>query len=126
MARNQANAVDEVMDVDARPSDAINLAVRFGAPMFVNKRVAEAAAHHAGQAQATHAHTSETHADIVKSIRLTLSSYEDPTIMMQLQKELAIKEDRCNTTSLTHKCTYSRVATVHGYVPTEPCPIPAP
>lgn len=30
---------DEV-DVDARPSDAINLAVRFGAPVYINKKIA--------------------------------------------------------------------------------------
>ncbi len=29
------------MDVDARPSDAINLAVRFGAPIFVSETVAK-------------------------------------------------------------------------------------
>ena len=27
------------VDIDARPSDAINLAVRFNAPMYVNKQV---------------------------------------------------------------------------------------
>jgi len=33
----------------------------------------------------------ETHAEIVRSVRETLANYEDPTIMFQLQKELAIK-----------------------------------
>jgi hypothetical protein len=36
----------------------------------------------------------ESHAEIVKSVRETLSSYDDPTVMFQLQKELAIKEER--------------------------------
>jgi len=28
------------VDVDARPSDAINLAVRFGAPVYISKKIA--------------------------------------------------------------------------------------
>lgn len=31
------------VDVDARPSDAINLAVRFGAPVYISKKIAGAA-----------------------------------------------------------------------------------
>lgn len=38
--------------------------------------------------------TNESHAEIVRSVRETLSNYEDPTIMYQLQKELAVKEER--------------------------------
>jgi hypothetical protein len=30
------------VDVDARPSDAINLAVRFGAPVYIAKKIAGA------------------------------------------------------------------------------------
>lgn len=30
------------VDVDARPSDAINLAVRFGAPVYISKKIAGA------------------------------------------------------------------------------------
>jgi hypothetical protein len=33
-------------------------------------------------------------ADIVRSVRETLANYEDPTVMYQLQKELAVKEER--------------------------------
>jgi len=42
----------EVYDVDARPSDAINLAVRFGAPIFINKVVVEAGAYPASSGAA--------------------------------------------------------------------------
>jgi len=87
---------DEV-DVDARPSDAINLAVRFGAPMYVNKRIAENATAHPVEAYTAGggvASGGESHADIVRSVRETLSSFEDPTVMYQLQKELAIQEQR--------------------------------
>jgi bifunctional DNase/RNase len=32
---------DKVLDIDARPSDAIAIALRFNAPIFVNKKVME-------------------------------------------------------------------------------------
>lgn len=38
--RAVAGAVPEELDVDARPSDAINLAIRFNAPIYVSKGVA--------------------------------------------------------------------------------------
>lgn len=41
-----ANQKDEEVDsIDARPSDAINLAVRFGAPIFVSKHVVKSSAY---------------------------------------------------------------------------------
>lgn len=86
-----AGSEPEEVDVDARPSDAINLAVRFGAPMYVNKKIAEHATPHSTEVYAAH---SESHADIVRSVRETLASFEDPTIFYQLQKELAVKEER--------------------------------
>jgi hypothetical protein len=82
----------EEWDVDARPSDAINLAVRFGAPMFVNKRIADVACTQPIDTAALSA--AETHADIVRSVKDTLATFEDPTVMYQLQKELAVKEQR--------------------------------
>jgi hypothetical protein len=36
----------------------------------------------------------ESNAEIVRSVRETLASYDDPTVMFALQKELAIKEER--------------------------------
>lgn len=88
---NSSGGPEEEVDIDARPSDAINLAVRFGAPMYVNKRIAETQSTPAAEAYPTH---SETHAEIVRSVRETLASYEDPTVMYQLQKDLAVKEER--------------------------------
>lgn len=88
---NASGGSEEEVDIDARPSDAINLAVRFGAPMYVNKRIAETQSSPANEAYPT---TSESHAEIVRSVRETLASYEDPTVMYQLQKELAVKEER--------------------------------
>ena len=67
---------DTEVDVDARPSDAINLAVRFGAPMFVNKRIADAASTSISQEPPVQ---NESSAEIVRSVRETLASFEDPT-----------------------------------------------
>jgi hypothetical protein len=36
----------------------------------------------------------ESNAEIVRSVREALASYDDPTVMAALQKELAIKEER--------------------------------
>jgi hypothetical protein len=88
-----APPTDEV-DVDARPSDAINLAVRFGAPMYCSKKIAEAAsippAEQLGAAAAAAAALAagaarggrglESNAEIVRSVREALSSYDDPTV----------------------------------------------
>ena len=66
------------------------------APMYVNKRIAENATAHpadlAGLAGAVAG--GESHADIVRSVREAITSFEDPCIMLQLQKELAIQEQR--------------------------------
>jgi len=105
----QAPAADDgEVDVDARPSDAINLAIRFGARMYVTQKIAssaaappvephrESAAAERGGRGGLHgfAHGGESNAEIVKSVREALASYDDPTVMFQLQKELAIKEER--------------------------------
>ncbi|KXZ43808.1 hypothetical protein GPECTOR_80g168 [Gonium pectorale] len=79
------------VDVDARPSDAINLAVRFGSPMYVSKRIADTASTaYPDQPPAAN----ESNSEIVRSVRETLASFEDPTVMYTLQKDLAVKEER--------------------------------
>ncbi|KAG1676474.1 hypothetical protein FOA52_002294 [Chlamydomonas sp. UWO 241] len=77
--------------IDARPSDAINLAVRFHAPIYISQAIAETAAPFPTD---TFPSQSETEKQITQSVRETLASFEDPTTMLQLQKELAIKEER--------------------------------
>jgi bifunctional DNase/RNase len=37
---NEQGEVWDEVDVDSRPSDAINLAVRFGAPMHISRQIA--------------------------------------------------------------------------------------
>ncbi len=81
---------DSEVDVDARPSDAINLAVRFGSPMFVSKRIADAAAQPYPEQQELKGAAGaggavvitgggESASEIVRSVREAISSYEDPT-----------------------------------------------
>ena len=95
------------VDVDSRPSDAINLAVRFGAPIYVNKEVASKMAHSPSSfddrsisaGAATGAGIQDDIADgsaseIVKSCREEVLNYADPTIMHKLQLQLAIAEER--------------------------------
>jgi bifunctional DNase/RNase len=90
IARINQGVMESEVDVDARPSDAINMAVRFGAPMYVSKHVALSV----GLAEpASIAPQPETSEDVIASVRDTLSSYDDPTIMFQLQKDLAIMEE---------------------------------
>jgi hypothetical protein len=73
--------------------------------MYVSRRIADAAGvppvefgGAAGAAAAAAAGAGagggESHAEIVRSVRETLASYDDPTVMFALQKELAIKEER--------------------------------
>ena len=47
MSTSGKDACSNEVDIDARPSDAINLAVRFNAPVYVNKQVC----HHSSTVQ---------------------------------------------------------------------------
>ena len=101
------------LDIDARPSDAINLALRFGAPIYVNKEVAaqmaipQSAAHgNLGEVNPSGRMSGATAggsnrsgidasaSDIVRSCREEILHYADPTIMHKLQLQLAIAEER--------------------------------
>jgi len=92
------------IDIDSRPSDAINLAIRFGAPIYVNKEVAAKMAHpsasfddrsvSAAAANGANYHQSSSSSDITKSCREEILHYSDPTIMYKLQLQLAIAEER--------------------------------
>eukprot|EP00877_Chromochloris_zofingiensis_P005969 jgi/Chrzof1/1625/Cz10g14300.t1 len=110
---NPQGAMEEV-NVDARPSDAINLAIRFGAPMYLNKKIAE---NIAPQPLEPYNTGNESNSDIVRSVRETLASYEDPTIMFQLQKELAVKEERFEDAQMfqqyiAHEMTHNQLLRV--------------
>ncbi|BDA46041.1 probable bifunctional nuclease 1 [Coccomyxa sp. Obi] len=78
------------VDIDARPSDAINLAVRYNAPMYVSKQVANKM----GSSAQQFAETPESHQEIQRSCRKAKQSYHDPTIVHRLNLQVAIAEER--------------------------------
>lgn len=92
------------IDIDARPSDAINLAARFNAPIYVNREVAAKMAHpaavfdersiSAAVSTGGQAHPPANTGDIVRSCREEILHYQDPTIMHKLQLQLAVAEER--------------------------------
>jgi len=86
---------DEV-DVDARPSDAINFAIRAGAPMYVSEKVALTAIEPEKVLSDFAASILNPSAqnDIERSVRETLAHFEDPCIMLQLQMDLAVQQQR--------------------------------
>lgn len=78
------------IDVDARPSDAINLAIRFGAPVYVNKIVAAKMA----QPPEHFEQREESHAEISRSCKEEMVRYQDPTVLYKLQLQVAAAEER--------------------------------
>ena len=57
-------------DVDGRPSDAINLAVRFGAPVYVHRKIVESAA---AVTQEQLVPSTESHAGVLLTSRAAAS-----------------------------------------------------
>lgn len=86
--RSVGNDEEEEVDVDARPSDAFNLAVRFDAPMFVNKSIAARMAHSVQTLE------KESSNEVVRSCRDEVLHHKDPTVMLKLQLQMAIAEER--------------------------------
>jgi Domain of unknown function (DUF151) len=85
----------EEIDVDARPSDAINLAVRCRAPIYIAKDIA---AKMAGSVPPVHVRerVPQNRKDIVASCRAALSAYEDPTTFLKLDMQLAVAVEDYN------------------------------
>ncbi|CAD7697322.1 unnamed protein product [Ostreobium quekettii] len=84
---SENGAAGNEVDVDARPSDAINLAVRFDAPVFVNKGVAQRMAHSVRGHEAPEL-------EVIRSCREEMLHIEDPTVMVKLQLQMAVAEER--------------------------------
>ena len=80
----------EVYDVDARPSDAINLAVRFGAPIFINKVVVEAGAYPASSGAAK----PSSGAGAAESSAKAKPRPLDSAIGLRMQLAVAVSEGR--------------------------------
>lgn len=90
-ADSEGTFFDEV-DLDCRPSDAINLALRFQAPMYITQAVAtQAVEKEATDVISAH---DESHGEIVRTVKELANKFEEPTIMLQLQQELAVKHEK--------------------------------
>ncbi len=107
---------EQEVTVDSRPSDAINLAVRYDAPIYVNKEVALRMAHpgvggmggggvmqpeekmvgvHPSSIQTEKQREMMKQAnEIIHSCREEILLYHDPTMMHKLQMQLAVAEER--------------------------------
>lgn len=79
------------VDVDARPSDAINMAVRFAAPLYVHKQVASRLA---SEPEKHRLPISQTANEIARSCKDLLVHFPDPTVVDKLHLQLAIAEER--------------------------------
>ena len=86
----------DVLDIDARPSDAMNLIARYNAPLFVSKDIADVMAVPRGEVDALPMvpGLKETQAQIEKSCQQEVALYRDCTVMKRLQLQLAVKEER--------------------------------
>lgn len=98
----------DTFDIDSRPSDAINMAARFRAPIYVNKEIASRMAHpnqppqdHSGVGEHSATSTSPEQREmlkkaneIIKSCREEILLYNDPTMIHKLHMQLAIAEER--------------------------------
>ena len=89
--RKSQEGVYHEIDVDARPSDAINMAVRFAAPVYVHKQVANRMASEPDKFRAP---TTQTTSEIVRSCKDLLMHFPDPTVVDKLHLQLAIVEER--------------------------------
>lgn len=84
----KAKGSEDVISVDARPSDAVNLAIRFNAPLFVHKTVAD----RMGTIPLVSGHLSEV--DVVKLCREEIKLHQDPTVLLKLKMQLAIVQEK--------------------------------
>jgi bifunctional DNase/RNase len=80
----------ESAEIDCRPSDAINMAMRFEAPIYVCKQVAAQMAAPVDKLLLAQ----ETRSDIERSCRDELLHHPDPTVMLKLQMQVAVAEER--------------------------------
>ena len=76
---NGKGEISDEVHVDSRPSDAINLAVRFDAPMYISRQIAACAMLYPKEGMSstsTSSLESETNAEIVRSVKETMASFE--------------------------------------------------
>ena len=80
--------------VDSRPSDALNMAVRFGAPVYVNKVIVSTMGQSVDKVDRKLADRQAPPSEIEKSCKDALTRYHDPTVLCKVSLQVAIKEDR--------------------------------
>ena len=90
-SRREPDGSFHELDIDARPSDALNMAARFAAPIYVNKQVAEKMVVQPEQYRSA---TTQTTSETIRSCKDVLMHFSDPTVVDKLHLQLAIKEER--------------------------------
>ena len=76
--------------MDARPSDALNLALRYEAPIYINKAIADKMA----SPLSSYESKLEIPSDIEGMCKEAIKRYHDPTIVHKMNMQIAIEEDR--------------------------------
>jgi len=85
------SASGEEVSIDSRPSDAVNLAVRFNAPIYVHRDVARAMATSRVAAKA------RSEVDVAKICREEIALHNDPTVELKLRMQMAIAQEQYAT-----------------------------
>lgn len=85
----RAGCKDELV-LDSRPSDALNLAVRYEAPIYINKAIADKMA----SPMASYETKEEIPSEVEGMCREALKRYHDPTIVHKMNMQIAVEEDR--------------------------------
>jgi len=108
--------MEEVDSIDARPSDAINLAVRFGAPIYVSKHVVKSSAYlmQAGQAAGdpplpspggvpqlpSESKGQQGEEQLFSKIQQQVLRRKDPALELRYRLALAVAEERYDEAAL--------------------------
>lgn len=82
--------VTDELVIDSRPSDALNLAIRYEAPIYINKAIADKMA----SPLASYESKEEVPSEVESMCREALKRYHDPTIVHKVNMQIAIEEDR--------------------------------
>lgn len=108
-------------DVDARPSDSINFALRFGAPLYVHSTIAAKMAL-ANGGSFTLAQSSgllaesESQQAIIESCRAECALHSDPLVVERMRMDLAVAQERfqdaieCAPAAVVPTCAQLRLA----------------
>ena len=85
----RSGSTEEIV-LDSRPSDALNLAVRYEAPIYMNKAIADKMASPLATYEVKH----EVPTEVESKCRDILKRYHDPTVVHKVQMQIAVEEER--------------------------------